>query len=176
MGQGLCTEKPSNVQMVKTLIFIPFRSERLSSNIGLRVQKLTNYSASGVYMYQGPLIRSDFKNPILGSENWTQVFTRSDFKLLSLSASFIFQEEYWIKIENVLFPSVFSKLRIRVSEGHFYCVHCDPIFGTNKIRILEIGSCEQAKLSSIVRLMNAILSSNNTLMEQGERLDSITGL
>ena len=28
-----------------------------------------------------------------------------------------------MKIDHVLFPSVFSKLRIRVSEGHFHCVH-----------------------------------------------------
>ena len=28
-----------------------------------------------------------------------------------------------MKIEHVLFPSVFSKLRIRVSEGHFQRVH-----------------------------------------------------
>ena len=139
------------------------------------MQKLTNYSASGVYMYPGPLTRSDFRNPILGSENWTQVFRRSDFKLLFLSAHYIFQKEYQMKIEHVLFPFVFSKLRIRVSEGHFYCVHCDPVFGTNKNRIIEIGSCKQAKLSSIIRL-NAILSSNNILMEHGESLDSITGL
>ena len=40
-----------------------------------------------------------------------------------------------MKIEHVLFPSVFSKLQIRVSEGHFQCV--------NTIRFLEptkIGS------------------------------------
>ena len=28
-----------------------------------------------------------------------------------------------MEIEHVLFPSVFSKLRIRVSEGHVQCVH-----------------------------------------------------
>ena len=28
-----------------------------------------------------------------------------------------------MKIERVLFPSVFSNLRIRVMEGHFQCVH-----------------------------------------------------
>ena len=40
----------------------------------------------------------------------------------NLSASFIFQEECRMKIEHVLFSSVFSKLRIRVLEGHFQCV------------------------------------------------------
>ena len=41
----------------------------------------------------------------------------------NLSAPFIFQEECRTKIEHVLFPSVFSKLGMRVSEGHFQCVH-----------------------------------------------------
>ena len=33
-----------------------------------------------------------------------------------------FQEECRMKIEHVLFPSVFSKLRITVSKGQFQCV------------------------------------------------------
>ena len=38
----------------------------------------------------------------------------------NLSVPFIFHEDCRIKIEHVLFTSVFfSKLRIRVSEGHF---------------------------------------------------------
>ena len=41
----------------------------------------------------------------------------------NLSTPFIFQEECRMKIEHVLFPSVFSKLRIRVSEGHFQCIY-----------------------------------------------------
>ena len=41
----------------------------------------------------------------------------------NLSAPFIFQEEYQMNIEYVLFPSVFSNLWIHVSEGHFQCVH-----------------------------------------------------
>ena len=39
------------------------------------------------------------------------------------SVPFIFQEECRMKIEHVLFPSVFSKLRVSVLEGHFQCVH-----------------------------------------------------
>ena len=88
---------------------------------------------------KGPFTRSDFKDPILGSENWTQAFRRYDFKVPFLSAPFIFQEEYRTKIEHVLFPSVFPKLRIRVSEGHIFCTH--------KIRFSEptkIGLCERA--------------------------------
>ena len=37
----------------------------------------------------------------------------------NLSVPFIFQGECRMKIEHVLFPSVFSKLRIRLMEGHF---------------------------------------------------------
>ena len=37
----------------------------------------------------------------------------------NLSVPFIFQGECRMKIEHVLFPSVFSKLRIRLTEGHF---------------------------------------------------------
>ena len=37
----------------------------------------------------------------------------------NLSMPFIFQRECRMKIEHVLFLSVFSKLRIRLTEGHF---------------------------------------------------------
>ena len=30
---------------------------------------------------KGPFTRSDFKDPILGSESWKQAFRRSDFKI-----------------------------------------------------------------------------------------------
>ena len=55
------------------------------------------------------------------------------------SVPFIFQEECRMKIEDVLFPSVFSKLQIRVSEGHFYCVHM-----IRCSELTKIGSCERA--------------------------------
>ena len=35
------------------------------------------------------------------------------------SVRFIFQGECQMKIEHVVFPSVLSKLRIRLTEGHF---------------------------------------------------------
>ena len=56
----------------------------------------------------------------------------------NLSAPFIFQEECRIKIEHVLFPSVFLKLRIH-----------DQIFETSKSQILETGSCELLFLQEI---------------------------
>ena len=65
-----------------------------------------------------PIFRSDITSSI-----WSQNAHRD--MMQNLSASFIFQEECRMKIEHVLFPSVsvFSNLRIRVSEGHFQCVH-----------------------------------------------------
>ena len=41
-----------------------------------------------------------------------------------------------MKIEHVLFPSIFSKLRIRLMEGHFYCVHTIRFSEPTKIRSL----------------------------------------
>ena len=37
----------------------------------------------------------------------------------TLSVPFIVQGECLMKIEHVLFPSIFSKLRIRLMQGHF---------------------------------------------------------
>ena len=42
-----------------------------------------------------------------------------------------------MKIEHVLFPSVFSKLRIRVSEGHFQCLHTIRFSEPTKIGSLK---------------------------------------
>ena len=55
----------------------------------------------------------------------------------------IYQEECRIKIEHVLFPSVFQNQGPCLGRSLLLCSH-DPIFGTNKNRILEIGSCERA--------------------------------
>ena len=42
-----------------------------------------------------------------------------------------------MKIEHFLFPSVFPKLRIRASEGHFQCVHTirfsEPTLKTERV-------------------------------------------
>ena len=61
---------------------------------------------------------------------------RSDI-MQNLSAPFIFQEECRMKKEHILFPSVFSKLRIRVSEGHFQCVHTIRFSEPTKIGSLK---------------------------------------
>ena len=54
----------------------------------------------------------------------------------NLSAPFIVQE-CRMKIEHVLFPSFFSKLRIRVPEGHFDCVHTIRFLEPTKVESLK---------------------------------------
>ena len=54
----------------------------------------------------------------------------------SLSAPFIFQEECQMKIKHVLFLSIFFPITDPcVSESFLLCSR-DPIFGTNKNRIV----------------------------------------
>ena len=60
------------------------------------------------------------------------------------AASFIFQEEYRMKIEYILFPSVFFKITDPCVEGHFQRVHTIRFSEPTKFRILENGSCERA--------------------------------
>ena len=49
-----------------------------------------------------------------------------------------------MKIEHVLFPSVFSKITDPcVGRSFSMCSH-DSVFGTNKNRILKNGLCERA--------------------------------
>ena len=55
----------------------------------------------------------------------------------NLSAPFIFQEECQMKIEHVLFPFTFSKVRIRVSESQFCCVHVIRFSEPTKIGSLK---------------------------------------
>ena len=64
-------------------------------------------------------------DPIFRTNNKSSIWRQNDRReiMQNLLAPFIFQEECRMKIEDVLFPSVFSKLRIRVSEGQFQCVH-----------------------------------------------------
>ena len=74
----------------------------------------------------------------------------------NLSALFIFQEESRMKIENVLFPSVFSKLLIPVSEGHFQCVHMTQFLEPTKIGSLKMdranGPLRWLKIVNAARL------------------------
>ena len=64
-------------------------------------------------------------DPIFRTNKESSIWRRNDHKdiMQNLSAPFIFQEECRRKIEHVLFPSVSSKQRVHMSEGHFQCVH-----------------------------------------------------
>ena len=55
-------------------------------------------------------------DPIFRTNKESSIWRQNDHRdiMQNLSVPFIFQEECWMKIEHVLFPSVFSKLRIRV--------------------------------------------------------------
>ena len=77
-----------------------------------------------------PIFRTNKKSSIWRQNNHRDI-------MQNLSASFIFQEECRMKMEHVLFSSVFSKLRIRVSEDHFQCVHTIRFSEPTKIRSLK---------------------------------------
>ena len=62
----------------------------------------------------------------------------------NLSVPFIFQGEGRMKIEHVLFPSVFFKITDHFDGRSFLTCSHDPFFGINKNRILKNGSCELA--------------------------------
>ena len=61
------------------------------------------------------------RDPIFRNNKESLIWRQNDHRgvMQNLLAPFIFQEECRMKIEHVLFPSDFSKLRIRVLEGHF---------------------------------------------------------
>ena len=48
-----------------------------------------------------------------------------------------------MKIEHVLFPSVFFKITDPCDRRSFSVCSHDPFFGTNKNQILKNGSCER---------------------------------
>ena len=78
-------------------------------------------------------------DPIFRTNKESSICRQKDHRdiMQSFSALFTFQEECQMKIEHVLFPSVFSELRIRVSEGHFQCVHTIRLSEPTKIGSLK---------------------------------------
>ena len=78
-------------------------------------------------------------DPIFRTNKGSSIWRQNDHRdiMQNLSAPFIFQEECRMKIEHVLFPSVFSKLRILVSDGHFHCVQTIRFSEPTKFRSLE---------------------------------------
>ena len=79
------------------------------------------------------------QDPIFRTNKESSIWRQNDHRdiMQNLLAPFIFQEERWMKIEHVLFPSGFSKLRIRVLEGHFQCVHTIRFSEPTKIGSLK---------------------------------------
>ena len=59
-----------------------------------------------------------------------------------------------MKIEHVLFPSVFFKITDPFDGRSFLMCSHDPFFGTNNNRILKNGSCERALIVVINCLKN----------------------
>ena len=74
-------------------------------------------------------------DPIFRANKESSIWIQNDHRdiMRNLSPPFIFQEKYQMKIEHVLFSSVFSKLQIRVLEGHFQCVHTIEVSEPTKI-------------------------------------------
>ena len=89
-----------------------------------------NVGSSFVVCSHDPIFRTN-KEPSIWRQN-----DHKDIKQ-NLSVPFIFQEECQMKIEHVLFPSVFSKLRIRFSEGHFQRVRTIRFSEPTKIGFLK---------------------------------------
>ena len=77
------------------------------------------------FRFCGENVRRSFvvcsHDPIFRISKEPSIWRQNDHRdiMQNLSAPFIFQEECRMRIDHVLFSSVFSKLWIRVSEGHF---------------------------------------------------------
>ena len=91
-------------------------------------------------------------DPIFRTNKESSIWCQDDHKdMKNLSAS-VFQEECRMKIEHVLFPSVFFKIMDPcIGRSFSMCSH-DPIFGTNKNRILKNGSCEMGLNTNFINI------------------------
>ena len=99
------------VHMIRFLV--PKIGRRHSDGSILRFRfSSENVGRSFVVCSQDPTFRTNKEFSIWGQNDHRDI-------MQNLSLPFIFHEECRMKIEHVLFSSVFSKLRIRVSEGHF---------------------------------------------------------
>ena len=103
-------------------------------------------------------VRSSFvvcsHDPIFGTNKESSIWRQNDHRdiMQNLLAPSIFQEECRMKIEHVLFPSVFFKITDPcIGRSFSMCSH-DPIFRANKNRILKNGSCKRALRSSFAVL------------------------
>ena len=89
-------------------------------------------------------------DPIFRTNKESSVWRQNDHRdiLQNLSARFICQEECRMKIEHVLFPSVFFKITDPCVGRLFSLCSHDSIFRTNRNRILKNGSCERTLIEN----------------------------
>ena len=95
----------------------------------------------------GPVLRFRFcgenvgrsHDPIFKTKKESSIWRPNDHSYITqnLSAPFIFEEECQMKIEHVLFPSVFFKITDPCVGRSFSVSAYDLIFGINKIQILK---------------------------------------
>ena len=69
-----------------------------------------------------------------------------------------------MKIEHVLFPSVFFKITDPFDGRLFLMCSDDLFFGTNKNRILKNGSCEQTLRLEIANLLRTMQLNLKTIL------------
>ena len=110
--------------------FLPLKARSHDPILSIRflVPKIGNKCSDGPisrFRFCGEKVGRSFvvcsHNPIFRTDKESSIWGQNDPRdiMQNLSPPFIFQEECRMKIEHVLFPSVFSNLRIRLSEGHF---------------------------------------------------------
>ena len=126
------------------------RSDFKNSILGSKIESRRSDSLISRFRFCGENVGRSFvvcsNGPIFITNKESSIWRQNDHRdiMQNLSALFIFQEECQMKIEHVLFPSVFFKIMDPcVGRSFSMCSH-DPTFGTNKNRILKNGSCERA--------------------------------
>ena len=92
-----------------------------------------NVGRSFVVCSHDPIFRTNKESSIWRQNNHRDI-------MQNLSAPLIFQEECQMEIDHVLFPFVFYKLRIPVSEGNFQCVHAIRFSEPTRIGSLKTDS------------------------------------
>ena len=133
LGLGFlkCVKARSHDPILRVRFLVPRIGSRRSDGLISRFRFCgENVGKSFVVCSHGPIFRTNKESSI-----WRQNDHRDIMQ--NLSAPFILQEECRMKIEHVLFPSVFSKLQIRVSEGDFQCVHTIRFWEPTKIGSLK---------------------------------------
>ena len=133
-------------QIVKLKMYVKVRSHDLILRIRFLVPKIGSRRSDGriaMFRFCGENVGKSFvacsRDPIFRTNKESSIWRQNDHRdiIQNLSAPFIFEEECRMTIEHVLFPSVFSKLRIRVSEGHFQCLHTIRFLEPTKIGCLK---------------------------------------